>query len=399
MKEYFDRKREENKRFHIGNLPINEKNFTKDWLYIQNISKLNPFLSFILIGIICCGLINLFSIEKTYFFKQLVFILISIPLFIFAVCINLRYVIKLSYILIFCSFVGLLVTLAFGDIALGARRWIDFKFFKIQPSEFVKPALIICLARYYHFVKEKETQTLKKAIMPILIISLIVLPVLKQPDLGSAMIIIFIGVSMIFLAGLQIRYFIIALVIVLLSLPLAWSKMHDYQKKRILTFLNPSEDPRGSSYNIIQSKITIGSGGFLGKGYGNSSQAKLDFLPENHTDFAFTVFAEQFGLIGVLILFSLFACLIFYSHFATMNAESHFIRLIASGYSLLLFCHFAINIGMVSGLLPVVGVPLPFISYGGTFCLINISMFGLLQNAIINKSSVIQTSTHSYASK
>ena len=282
---------------------------------------------------------------------------------------------------------------------MGARRWIDFKLFKFQPSELAKIVTIIAIARYYHFSKETEIYKFKSAIIPLLIIFSQVALILKQPDLGTSLTITLIGVSVIFLAGLKIRYFLIAFLLGLIAIPIIWGKLHDYQRKRIQTFLNPDEDTLGSGYNIAQAKIAIGSGGLYGKGPFEGTQGSLEFLPESHTDFAFTVFAEQFGFLGSLVLILLYMALLYFGFSIAAKSESHFIRLMAGGITCLFFFHILINLAMTSGLIPVVGNPLPFISYGGTFLLSNLACFAILLNLDINKSIIIHSSKESYMAK
>jgi rod shape determining protein RodA len=205
--------------------------------------------------------------------------------------------------------------------------------------------------------------------------------------------------SVIFLAGLHFRYFIIAFIICLLMVPIIWGNLHNYQKQRVKTFLNPSEDELGAGYNITQAKIAIGSGGVFGKGVFEGTQGSLDFLPESHTDFAFTIFAEQFGFFGCIILIALYLYLLYFGFSVSLNSESHFIRLASGGLTCLIFLHIMINLAMTSGLIPVVGNPLPLISYGGTFLISTLCCLAMLLNFEINKAIIIHSSKESYMSK
>lgn len=311
--------------------------------------------------------------------------------FLFAALIlfPLHWLMRLAYPLYFMC-VSLLVGVElFGDVGLGAQRWIDLGFMRIQPSEFMKPALIIALARYFHMVRQEEQSHLMYLMPALLMIAVPVLLVLKQPNLGTATILGFIGASMLFLAGLRWQYFAAVGVIAALMVPIGWQSMHDYQKQRVMTFLDPSQDPLGAGYNITQSIIAIGSGGITGKGYLKGSQAQLDFLPEKQTDFIFTMLAEEFGFVGVLVLLCLFIALLAFALALCQRARSRFISLICAGVGATFFAHMFINMAMVMGIVPVVGVPLPFLSYGGTFLLSTMILSGLLMKGYIHRATIL----------
>lgn len=316
---------------------------------------------------------------------QLIRLIAGWGIFFVLLLIPLHWLMRLAYpgyLIAVAMLVG--VELA-GDVGLGAKRWIDLGVIRIQPSEFMKPALIAALARYFHMIREEDQHHLLMLLPPLFMIALPVLLVLKQPNLGTATILGFIGVSMLFLAGIRWHYFAAVGAVALLMLPIGWQSLHDYQKQRVMTFLDPSQDPLGAGYNITQSIIAIGSGGLTGKGYLQGSQAQLDFLPEKQTDFIFTMLAEEFGFLGVVIILSLFAGLLGFALALCVRVKSRFASLICGGVATTFFAHMFINMAMVMGIVPVVGVPLPFLSYGGTFLLTVMALCGLLMNAYVHR--------------
>ncbi len=265
-----------------------------------------------------------------------------------------------------------------GTVGMGAQRWIDLGFFQLQPSELMKICLILLLARYFHATESEQMQGVRSLIVPAILTVLPVILVLKQPNLGTAAILLFCAATVTILAGLRTRIIVAFLILGIAAAPVVWHAMHDYQKRRVMTFINPEADPLGSGYHIMQSKIALGSGGILGKGYLEGTQSHLNFLPEMQTDFIFTVFGEEFGMIGAGLVIFLYGLLIAYGYIVAFNATSQFARLVAVGLSTNLFLYLFINCGMIMGLLPVVGVPLPLLSYGGTSLLTVMIGFGLL---------------------
>jgi rod shape determining protein RodA len=251
-----------------------------------------------------------------------------------------------------------------GDVVNGARRWLNLGFTRIQPSEIMKIAVPMMMAWYFH--RNEETLRLRDYLVAVVLLVVPILLIARQPDLGTALLIAAAGFFVIFLAGLSWKILITLFVGGLASLPLLWSMMHDYQRSRVMTLLDPSTDPLGKGYHIIQASIAVGSGGFFGKGWGNGTQTHLEFIPERHTDFIFAVFSEEFGLVGNCILLFLYFSLIGRGLYIAANAPTFFSRLLAGAVTLMLFTYAFVNMGMVSGILPVVGVPLPFMSYGGT---------------------------------
>jgi len=258
----------------------------------------------------------------------------------------------------------LLAVAVFGDVSKGARRWLNLGFMRIQPSEIMKIAVPLMLAWY--FQKHEAALRVRDWIAATLILLLPVALIARQPDLGTAILVAAAGFFVIFLAGLSWRVLAVLFFAGLASLPLAWSLLRDYQRNRILTLINPEADPLGKGFHIIQSTIAVGSGGIFGKGWGNGTQTHLEFLPERHTDFIFAVLSEEFGLLGNSALLVLYALLIGRGLMIAANAATLFSRLLAGSVTLIFFTYAFVNMGMVSGILPVVGVPLPFISYGGT---------------------------------
>lgn len=301
--------------------------------------------------------------------------------------INIRFWYQTAYFA-YASILFFLISIEiFGSSAMGARRWLDLEIFTLQPSEFMRIGLILALARYYHGIPQYKVSKPFHTLLPLLLIAIPCFLVLRQPDLGTMVLLAVCGISVMFLAGLNIRYFIAGLVALVVMVPTAWSFLHDYQKERWLTFLNPERDPLGAGYHIIQSKIGIGSGGLLGRGLTEGTQARLNFLPENHTDFIFTIIAEEMGFVGSLIVLSLYLFLLIAIFMLTRRVRGHFSRLLAGGLGVTLFAYVAVNLSMAMGLAPVVGVPLPFISYGGTSLITFLISMGLLLN--IDKHSSV----------
>jgi rod shape determining protein RodA len=274
----------------------------------------------------------------------------------------------------------------FGDVRNGARRWLNLGFTTLQPSEVMKIAVPLVLAWYFHH--HQEAIGLRNYAVAAILLALPVGLVVRQPDLGTALLIFASGFFVIFLAGLSWKVLGSVFVTGLVSLPFLWGMLHDYQRKRVLTLLDPSEDPLGAGYHIIQATIAIGSGGVLGKGWLNGTQAQLDFVPERSTDFILAVFGEEFGLVGILVLITLYALIVARGLVIAANASTTFARLMAGAVTLTFFTYAFVNMGMVSGILPVVGVPLPMVSYGGTALLSMLVGFGILMSIATHKQLV-----------
>lgn len=278
----------------------------------------------------------------------------------------------------------LIGVLLFGEIGKGARRWLDIGFFRFQPSELIKLVLPLTIA--WLFAHDTLPPPNKKMLFGIMMVLFTAGLIIVEPDLGTSILIAMSGLFVIFFAGLSWRLILSAIGLVAASLPIVWHfYMYDYQKQRVMTFLNPESDPLGSGYHIIQSKIAIGSGGLEGKGFMGSTQAHLDFLPESTTDFIFSVFAEEFGLVGVTSLLILYTLIIGRGLYIASQAQDNFARLAAASLVMTLFVYVFVNIGMVSGLLPVVGLPLPLISYGGSSLVTIMISFGILMSIHTHK--------------
>lgn len=285
--------------------------------------------------------------------------------------------------------VALLIGVAlFGEISNGARRWLDIGISRIQPSELMKIAMPLMLAWYFH--KRETSLRLFDFLVAAVLLGIPVLLIAKQPDLGTALLIAASGFFVLFLAGLSWKVLVGLALLAAASIPVAWPLMHDYQRQRVLTLLDPAQDPLGAGYHTIQSTIALGSGGISGKGWMNGTQAHLDFLPERTTDFIFAVYGEEFGLIGNLMLLIFYFALIVRGMMIAYSAGNLFGRLVAGAVTLTLFTYAFVNMGMVSGILPVVGVPLPFISYGGTALVTILTSVGILMG-IQSQKKLVQT--------
>ncbi len=288
---------------------------------------------------------------------------------------------------------GLLVMVeVMGTIGMGAQRWIDLGFILLQPSEVMKIALVMVLAAYYAWLPVEKVSRLFWVIVPLVLILVPTALVLKQPDLGTALLLVMGGGAVMFLAGVSLWYFAAALAsgvglvtAVLKSQGTDWQLIKDYQFRRIFTFLDPSQDPLGAGYHITQAKIAMGSGGLSGRGYMQGTQSRLNFLPEKHTDFIFTSLAEEFGFIGSIALLGLYTLIVVFCIFSAISNRDRFGALLTGGIAVAFFLFFAVNMGMVMGLMPVVGVPLPLVSYGGSAMLVLLAAFGLAQSAHVHR--------------
>ncbi len=302
---------------------------------------------------------------------------------------DLRLWMKYAYVLYALSLGMLIAVDIFGHVGMGAQRWLDLGVIKIQPSELMKITLVLALARYFHSSDEEEIRHTSHLIIPCLMLGFPVALILLQPDLGTAMMLIFVTVCVFWLVGVQWWKFAIVGAGALSTIPVAWHFLHDYQKNRVLTFLNPERDPLGVGYHIMQSKITLGSGGVFGKGFLQGTQSHLNFIPEKHTDFIFTVLAEEFGLVGCTFLLGVYMLIIIYGFVMSMRTNNFFGKLLGLGLTVNFAMYVFINIPMVMGLLPVVGIPLPLVSYGGSAMLMLMAGFGFIECVHINKEMEI----------
>jgi len=325
-----------------------------------------PLLGIVMI-IIAGGLFTLYSAtsdQPARFNAQLVNIAVGLAAMWVVAQVPPQTLMRLAFPLFLAGLVLLVLVAVRGEVVNGARRWLHVGFTRIQPSEVMKIAMPLMLAWFFH--RNEEGLRLREFAIASVVLLVPTWLIARQPDLGTAMLVAAAGCYVIFLAGLSWRVIALIGIAGTASLPLVWSMMHDYQRKRLLTLLDPSQDPLGAGYHTIQSTIAVGSGGMLGKGWLNGTQTHLEFIPERHTDFIFAVFSEEFGLTGNMILVTLYIALITRGMVIASNAPTFFSRLLAGALVLVLFTYAFVNMGMVSGILPVVGVPLPFVSYGGT---------------------------------
>jgi rod shape determining protein RodA len=298
---------------------------------------------------------------------------------------DLRFWFRIAYPLFAVVLVMLVAVDLVGNLSKGAQRWLDLGVVQLQPSELMKVALVLALARYFHSAYLEEVRRPLYLLPPVLMIVTPVVLVLLQPDLGTALMLTAVGGAMLFLAGVRLWKFGLVIGAVGAAGPILWSQMHDYQRQRVFTFLDPESDPLGSGYHIIQSKIALGSGGVWGKGFLHGTQAQLSFLPEKHTDFAFTMLAEETGFAGAALVLALFLAAVLLGLSIALRARSQFGRLLAAGIVVNFSLYILINVAMVTGLIPVVGVPLPMISYGGTAMLTVLLGFGLVLAADVHR--------------
>ena len=302
---------------------------------------------------------------------------------IFISFINIRTYHSLGY-LFYIIVLGLLIWASFfGITAQGSQRWIDLFFINLQPSELMKVAIIVCFAKYYHRLQLTNVNRIRNIIIPILILIVPISLVISQPDLGTSILIALSGIIVLWLAGVNIKYFFYSSLIFIISAPFVISFLKPYQKLRILTFFDPNKDPLGAGYQIIQSKIAVGSGGISGKGFLKGTQGYLEFLPEKHTDFIFTLFSEEFGFIGSLLLLIIYAVLIFRIIRIGSFSRSFFAKFFCYGFGSAIFIYITVNMSMVLGLLPIVGSPLPIMSYGGSSMLAAMIGFGIVMSSQI----------------
>lgn len=334
---------------------------------LSNESKLFLFLiAFMLIFSILGQIISFGGIDQ-FVQKHVTKIAMGLVIMCGISMVDIKFWSSFAYVLYLACFCFLILVNFIGSAKLGAQRWIDLYFFAFQPSEFMKLILILSIAKYYSELSGAESGEIKNHLFPLAITIIPAFVILKQPDLGTAMLLFGVGIGLIFLAGFPTKACLIFGIGFLAICPLSWFFLHDYQKNRILNFINPEMDPLGTGYHILQSKIAIGSGHIWGKGLFKGTQSSLNFLPEKHTDFIFTTISEELGFFGSVLIILLFLALTFYIFWIGSNAKkSRFSRYLCYGLGLLLFSHVFINIGMVIGILPVVGVPLPFLSYGGS---------------------------------
>ena len=353
----------------------------------QNISFSFVLLLCILAGI---GVVMLYSAANgswsPWALNQLMRFGLGFAVMMVLAFIDVRIFMRYAYLFYFGSLVLLIIVEVEGHIGMGAQRWINLGFMKLQPSELMKIALVLALARYFHSSSLQSIESTKGLITPALMVLFPAFLVMTQPDLGTALMLIFSAGAIFFAVGVQMWKFWVLLLGALVLMPIAWNFLHEYQQNRVLTFLDPERDPLGAGYHIIQSKIALGSGGVFGKGFLKGTQSHLNFLPEKHTDFIFTMLSEEFGMIGAIFVVIINVLIIAYCFAFALRSTSYFGKLAAIGLATNFFLYVMINISMVLGLIPVVGIPLPLISYGGTVILSVMAGFGIILSVNVNRN-------------
>lgn len=343
------------------------------------------------------GFLMLYSVAggslEPWAMRQIVRFLVGLVILVVFAMIDIRVWMALAYPFYIACILLLLVVQFMGKMGKGAERWIDLGVIQIQPSELMKLALVLALARFFHGKSYDEAIKLRTLIVPLVLIGVPVMLVLMQPNLGTATILCFIGACVLFVSGLRWWIIITVLVGVGAAIPVAYEMLHPYQRERIDTFLDPSRDPLGAGYNITQANIAMGSGGLFGKGFMNGTQSQLDFLPEKHTDFIFVMLGEEFGLVGCLVLMGLYVVVMGIGLSIGLGARAHFARIVALGLTTNVLAYILINMAMVMGVIPVVGIPLPLVSYGGTAMLTVMMGFGLIMSVYVHREREIPRQT------
>ena len=361
--------------------------------FIQKVKKIDYILLFCIILLSGISLLVMYSTDggeilyhtKSHFVKLVTFFLLMLVISFF----NIKIWHFTSYFFYLVILLLLIWVSIYGIKASGSQRWVNLYFIVLQPSELMKIGIILCLAKYYHRLKIDNVNSFTSITVALIVIIIPIILVLSQPDLGTSILIALSGFIILWLGGVKIKYFIVSFMTFLISLPFVISFLKPYQKLRILTFLDPDRDPLGAGYQIIQSKIAIGSGGLYGKGFLKGTQSYLDFLPEKHTDFIFTLFSEEFGFIGSIALLIIYLIIIIRIIRIGVISRSNFAKLFCFGFAFAIFIYIVVNLSMVLGLLPIVGSPLPIMSYGGSSMLATMIGFGIVMSAKINHNQMI----------
>ena len=367
--------------------------FNAQLSFFQKIRRIDYVLLFC---ILLLGVISSFSMystdggnilfhSKSHISKFLIFF----PLMIIFSFLSIKFWHFVSYIFYAIVLFSLIWASLYGIKASGSQRWINLYFINLQPSELMKIAIIACLAKYYHRIQMDKINSFQGILIAVVILILPIMLVVSQPDLGTSILIALSGLVVVWLAGINIQYFLYSFLSLLVSLPFVISFLKPYQKLRVLTFIDPDKDPLGAGYQIIQSKIAVGSGGFSGKGFLKGTQSYLEFLPEKHTDFIFTLFAEEQGFLGSLCLLLIYIIIIYRVLKIGAISRSYFAKLFCYGYGSAIFFYVTVNMSMVLGLLPIVGSPLPIMSYGGSSMLATMIGFAIVMSAKINHKQLI----------
>jgi rod shape determining protein RodA len=365
-------------RFSRSEMTLREKLWHVSWSFI------------LLVTLVCSvGFLTLYSAANgnvdPWASRQMMRFVVGLGVMLAVSLVDIRSWMRWAYLLYGIALVLLVAVQIRGSVGMGAQRWIDLGFIQLQPSEIMKITLILALARYFHGASYGEVGRPIFLLPPLVMTFLPVALVLKQPDLGTAMMLTLAAGAMFFLAGVRLWKFVLVMAAGAGIVPVAWKFMREYQRQRILTFLNPENDPLGSGYHILQSEIALGSGGLFGKGFMQGTQSHLNFLPEKQTDFIFTMLAEEWGMIGGIVLVALYGLILVYGYAMSLKSRNQFGRLTGLGLTTTFFLYVFINIAMVMGLVPVVGVPLPLISYGGTAMLTLLFGFGLVMSVYIHR--------------
>ena len=349
---------------------------------INFLPRINWFFVILLLLISSIGVALLYSIAGAswdpWALNQIIRILISLVFLILISLVNIGFWYKLANPLYLFSIFLIFLTFFYGKEVSGATRWIDLYFFSFQPAEITKIFVILALAKYFHSIKLQSYDIKQRIFFPLLILFIPVLLIFKQPDLGTALIIFFSGIIVLFLSGVQIKTFVLSGIGSLILLPIFWVFLEDYQKSRFINFLDQQSNTLGANYHITQSKIALGSGGFFGKGFLEGTQSHLNFIPELETDFIFSVLGEEFGFLGILFLFFLYFIVICWTIKISLESKNYFSKIFGISFIASFFLVIFTNIGMVTGIIPVVGVPLPLCSYGGTAIVSNFIGFGII---------------------
>lgn len=323
---------------------------------------------------------------------QLIKIILGLVIFFLVSFSNIKTWIKSAYFIYAVALIMVILVTFVGDIGMGAQRWLSLGFINIQPSEFIKIALVLALARYFAWQNSVELSQFKNYLVPILMLFIPFVLICAQPDLGTGISLGLITIGMFYIVGANKKWFLIAGILALISMPIIWyGAMHDYQRNRIITLFNPESDVRGAGYQINQAKIAFGSGGIVGKGYMSGTQSQQSFLPEKQTDFIFTMLGEEFGFIGAFMLLMIYTLIVIILFWSAKTCRNRFGQLMCFGFMLNFFIYYFINISMVLGILPTVGVPLPLMSFGGSSLISLLFGFGLCQNAHIHKDQQLSS--------
>ena len=369
------------------------RRLNSDQSFFQKIKNLDYILLICILALSTLSFFIMYSTDggeflyhsKSHLIKLVTFFILMIVISFF----NIKFWHLCSYFLYGAIILLLVWVSIYGLKVSGSQRWIDLYFLVLQPSELMKIGIILCLAKYYHRVSIEKVNSFLSISIALSMILIPIFFVLSQPDLGTSILIVTSGLIVLWLGGVKIKYFFISFITFLISLPFIITSLEPYQKLRILTFLNPDRDPLGAGYQIIQSKIAIGSGGFSGKGFLQGTQSYLDFLPEKHTDFIFTLFSEEFGFIGSIGLLLLYTIIIIRIIRIGALCRSSFARFFCFGFAFAIFIYITVNLSMVLGLLPIVGSPLPIMSYGGSSMLATMIGFGIVMSAKVHSQQTI----------